>query len=198
MEEKIIIEGKYNYQFNVAQKMKIFLGIAVACGIFCIIVLMFINGTDVTEPLFNGSMGLGILFAVIAVVYIIIYLYCRFTKIVVTDKRVYGTTIGKQVDLPIDSISSVSTTFFLGVAVATASGLVAVRGVDNRDVIYKAINSLLIERQNKPKATQAQSVTNVTQEASSADELKKFKDLLDQGIISQEEFDAKKKQLLGL
>ena len=31
-----------------------------------------------------------------------------------------------------------------------------------------------------------------------ADELKKFKELLDQGIISQEEFDAKKKQLLGL
>lgn len=34
--------------------------------------------------------------------------------------------------------------------------------------------------------------------ASSADELKKYKDLLDNGIITQEEFDAKKKQLLGL
>ena len=33
---------------------------------------------------------------------------------------------------------------------------------------------------------------------SAADELKKFKELLDMGIISQEEFDAKKKQLLGL
>lgn len=31
-----------------------------------------------------------------------------------------------------------------------------------------------------------------------ADELKKFKDLLDMGAITQEEFDAKKKQLLGL
>lgn len=31
-----------------------------------------------------------------------------------------------------------------------------------------------------------------------ADELKKFKDLLDAGILTQEEFDAKKKQLLGL
>lgn len=31
-----------------------------------------------------------------------------------------------------------------------------------------------------------------------ADELKKFKELLDMGILSQEEFDAKKKQLLGL
>ena len=33
---------------------------------------------------------------------------------------------------------------------------------------------------------------------SAADELKKFKELLDMGIISQEEFDAKKKQLLCL
>ena len=34
--------------------------------------------------------------------------------------------------------------------------------------------------------------------ASSADEIMKYKALLDQGIISQEEFDAMKKQLLGL
>ena len=33
---------------------------------------------------------------------------------------------------------------------------------------------------------------------SPAEELKKFKELLDMGIITQEEFDAKKKQLLGL
>ena len=33
---------------------------------------------------------------------------------------------------------------------------------------------------------------------SSADELKKFKELLDAGVISQEEFDAKKKQILGV
>lgn len=38
----------------------------------------------------------------------------------------------------------------------------------------------------------------VVQQASAADELKKFKELLDMGVISQEEFDAKKKQLLGL
>lgn len=33
---------------------------------------------------------------------------------------------------------------------------------------------------------------------SAADELKKFKELMDAGVITQEEFDAKKKQLLGL
>lgn len=38
----------------------------------------------------------------------------------------------------------------------------------------------------------------IVKEVSAADELKKFKELLDMGIITQEEFDAKKKQLLGL
>lgn len=38
----------------------------------------------------------------------------------------------------------------------------------------------------------------VQQALSPAEELKKFKELLDVGVISQEEFDAKKKQLLGL
>lgn len=38
----------------------------------------------------------------------------------------------------------------------------------------------------------------IIQETSNADELKKYKDLLDSGVITQEEFDEKKKQLLGL
>ena len=37
-----------------------------------------------------------------------------------------------------------------------------------------------------------------TENLSQADELKKYKDLLDSGVITQEEFDARKKQLLGL
>ena len=38
----------------------------------------------------------------------------------------------------------------------------------------------------------------VSNEASSVEDLKKYKELLDTGVISQEEFDAKKKQLLGI
>lgn len=44
----------------------------------------------------------------------------------------------------------------------------------------------------------APQTTTVVQQTSAADELKKFKELLDMGVITQEEFDAKKKQLLGL
>lgn len=38
----------------------------------------------------------------------------------------------------------------------------------------------------------------VKQESSNADELKKYKELLDSGAITQDEYDAKKKQLLDL
>lgn len=51
------------------------------------------------------------------------------------------------------------------------------------------------------KARESDTATNaaVVQAAlSPAEELKKFKELLDMGVITQEEFDAKKKQLLGL
>jgi hypothetical protein len=40
--------------------------------------------------------------------------------------------------------------------------------------------------------------SNVTMAVSPADEVKKMKELLDMGILTQEEFDIKKKQLLGL
>ena len=47
------------------------------------------------------------------------------------------------------------------------------------------------------KAEQSK-LSNKVDSVSSADELRKYKQLLDDGIITQEEFDAKKKQLLGL
>ncbi len=47
------------------------------------------------------------------------------------------------------------------------------------------------------KETQ-QTVVNNIQETTNADELKKYKDLLDSGAITQEEFENKKKELLGL
>lgn len=52
--------------------------------------------------------------------------------------------------------------------------------------------------QNKIREAKERRNTPVGNAFSPAEELQKFKGLLDAGIISQEEFDAKKKQLLGL
>ena len=94
-----------------------------------------------------------------------------------------------------DSISAVGKSFLKSIAVSTSSGTIKFAGIKERDEVYKAITEQTMERQNK-----AVSTTTIKQEIqqSNADELGKFKDLLDKGIITQEEFDAKKKQLLGL
>lgn len=55
--------------------------------------------------------------------------------------------------------------------------------------------SLLQLISNKQEAVED---SNIAATTSNADEILKFKNLLDSGIITQEEFDAKKKQLLGL
>ena len=52
--------------------------------------------------------------------------------------------------------------------------------------------------QKKKDELSSPQANTIIQQASTADELKKFKELLDMGVITQEEFDAKKKQLLGL
>ena len=69
--------------------------------------------------------------------------------------------------------------------------------VKNRadDAILRQIKTFIEETKERAIANQGQ--INI-QQVSAADELKKFKDLLDSGIITQEEFDAKKKALLGL
>ena len=114
-------------------------------------------------------------------------------ELTVTDTRVYGK-IGsiKKIDLPINQISAIGTGIFSSVAIATSSGSIRFWGIINRDEITNAISQLLA-------ANQKNTVSQTTIiESDSADELKKYKDLFDQGIISQEEFEAKKKQLLGL
>ena len=124
------------------------------------------------------------------------FIYSK-TEIVVSNKRFYGkTAFGKQVDLPLDSISAVGTGMFNGIAVSTSSGRIIFHCIQNRDEVKAGITDLLMNRQSASKA----SATEIKQEIrqSNADELKKFKELLDDGIITQEEFDAKKKQLLGL
>ena len=136
--------------------------------------------------------------AAFLVVGFVAYFWLSKIELIVSDKRVYGTAaFGKRVDLPLDSVSAIGTGWPKGIAVATSSGKISFLAIKNCDDIHKVLSNLLIERQSKAPAPVQ---TTIKQEVSqsSADELKKFKELLDSGVITQEEFDAKKKQLLGL
>ena len=68
---------------------------------------------------------------------------------------------------------------------------VMIKRADNEDgrTIAKYIEDILIKRKNAKPATQQISV---------ADEIIKFKELLDAGIITQEEFMVKKRELLRM
>ena len=62
---------------------------------------------------------------------------------------------------------------------------------EEAEIIVTYIRKQIEDIKNAPSG-------GVIQQLSPAEELKKFKDLLELGVITQEEFDAKKKQLLGL
>lgn len=73
--------------------------------------------------------------------------------------------------------------------------------VDVDDKIFKAILKSLAEIKSNfgdNNDNDKEQLEDNTNNSSQADEILKFKNLLDQGIISEEEFDAKKKQLLNL
>lgn len=63
--------------------------------------------------------------------------------------------------------------------------------------VLNATKDLIGKKTDEAEVPQAQTEDTVSLD-SQIEALKKLKDLLDTGIISQEEFDAKKKQILGL
>ena len=125
------------------------------------------------------------------IVDLIIFLIHRKCQITVTEKNVRGTALfGKEVVLPIYMISAYSTRSFMStIAVATSSGLTKFALIENYAEIGSVLSKMINDRQDKTIKTEASD--------SNIDALVKLKTLLDQGIITQEEFDAKKKQLLG-
>lgn len=162
-------------------------------GIFCFLYGGGLIGEVSSIEMENLFLTLGAVFSVLGIFFIIML---ATSEICVTSKRVYGkVAFGRRVDLPIDSISAISTTsvFTQGVSVSTSSGRITFYGLSKKEEIATQIRKLLNDRQDKPGAT-----TTIHQEVSNADELKKYKELLDSGIITQEDFDAKKKQILGL
>lgn len=133
---------------------------------------------------------------IISILLLIVEWWLGSMEIVVTDKRVYGkAAFGKRVDMPFDSISAISLSAMKGIAVATSSGKIAFKFIKNNREVHAEISKLLIGRQNEKRP-----VTNNTEDArpDAAAELKKYKELLDCGVITSEEFEAKKKQILNL
>ena len=201
MEEKIIIQSKIS---NIKKMRNI---IWIVGAVISILAPIFYAESrrfwyessdgvyDIQEYLGAVFSMYGILFfiCVIAAAFIIGLIFYRATNkitLTITDKRVYGTALfGKRVDLPFDMISAVETSIFKGIAVATSSGTIKFAFMENRDSLHDEISKQLVIRQSQ---NNKKGDTVIKQEIpqSNADELKKYKELLDSGVISQEEFDG--------
>lgn len=122
--------------------------------------------------------------------------------IIITDQRllfldsgmIYGTN---TTEIPLDKINSVS--YSKGLLLSTLvvyNGATAVK-VDN--IANNTIEKLASEIKKSYSKYQSTNIPSDNDNLiSPADELKKFKELLDMGAISETEFDSKKKELLKL
>ncbi|MFR7484891.1 MAG: SHOCT domain-containing protein [Acutalibacter sp.] len=112
--------------------------------------------------------------------------------------------------IPLSSVTSVQIkkpgSIMAGFISFSIAGGKEFMGASTMDAIQDE-NSFLIRNETYLKATKIKEYIDSqianrgkegTIQLSSADEIAKFKSLLDQGVITQDEFDAKKKQLLGL
>ena len=104
-----------------------------------------------------------------------------------------------KIEIPIDKINSVS--YKKGMLLSTlkmfnGAAPVEIKNIDNNTIerLTKEINSAI-----KEYSVSNSQPMNINQNSfSAADEIKKFKELLDLDVITQEEFNEKKKELLGL
>lgn len=186
MEEKIIIKGEPVFGVKLIYNAWLFSSLSSA--FFGILVLLFIGNEVVLVALFI-SLALMIILSILR---LIVGCY----TINVTSKRVYGTAIfDRRVDLPLDSISSIGKVWFSGVSVSTASGSIKFYGMKNFNELYDEISKLLLDRQDK---NNKQEIKVVQEKENVTEEIRKFKALLDDGIITNKEFEEKKKELLNL
>ena len=211
MEEKILIKSEINTSLkNFLQKGSI---ISFVIAVLCALLLtipekvtrwsewsyyitgwerMFYFGEDTSYFILFLIGSASLLFAIVVS---IIYLPLRKCELQITESSVRGKALfGKEVVLPLHMVSAYSTKKFCSViAVATASGITKFALVAN----YQEIGEVLAKKitgMQQPNETRTQE----TSSNAALDDIVKLKSLLDSGIISQEEFDAKKKQLLGL
>ena len=134
----------------------------------------------------------------VVIMALLAYFSMRNCDISVTNQRVIGkANWGKRVDLPISQISAIGQGMFSSLTISTSSGRIRFRCLEKRNEVFNELSNLVKNYQISQGNTNSHEQTPVGG-TSNADELKKYKELLDCGVISQEEFEAKKKQILGL
>ncbi len=140
--EKVIIQSN-PIKASVAVKIILIIGVAAA---LIVLSAFLAGGWEGTSWLF----ALGT-FAVFGLIALVVYLAFNGMQLILTDKRIYGRGFfGKQMSLPCDKISSVSTTIlFGGIIIGTSSGYLRWYCLgEDKIKYYDIVNDILVARQD--------------------------------------------------
>lgn len=148
------------------------------------------------QYLFNKKVEF-VLFIAILVLFIVLligsvlYIADKKTELTIHENAITGKkNNGKTVQFLLKDIKSVETTKTQGLKITGAGIRYDIHLIQNADEMKNVMMDMLAKvHQEQP---------SVAVVGSSTSDIKEYKELLDAGIITQEEFDAKKKQLLGL
>ena len=174
-----------------------------ACHKFAIIwyVVLFVYGWLMGWSMSGLIAGTGFLAGFLSAIFIggfthfIVYIIARNNEITLTNYKIKGVYNRRlSLDIPIDSVSSISKGPMGSLCITCAGNKYKILYVSNRELFCLKLNELLTIRTQQALSGTAP----IVNQQSNYDEIKKLKQLLDDGIITQEDFDAKKKQLLGL
>ena len=163
---------------------------------WCVIYDTF--GEFFTAEFFNFECFFGYMI-MLGVVALIVGVIMKFNtekcEITVTNEAISGKLPhGKEVHIPLNQITAINRSSFNGVSITSIGNVSNFHCIENREEVMKAISYLLAN----PQQSSVQPTQSASANDGEAEQLKRLKDLLDSGVLTQEEFDTKKKQILGL
>lgn len=191
MEERVLIKGEFDKK--VLFTRGIFAGLLGGALIFII--------AGVVLPMFLGFIDTVYITTVGISSFVFIPIVTGSTtskqkhELLITDTKLTASIGNNVLEFPLDSITS----FDVGVGalrVEAPPRKFTVVGLKNIDEIAQFLNRYFNEKQSASRVEPKKPELSSTY--SGADELKKYKELLDMGVITQEEFNQKKRELLGL
>lgn len=126
-----------------------------------------------------------------------VLILCTNRRVLFLNKNMFFG--GDSTDIPLNMVNSVQLTTHLVTAeitIVNGANSTTLKSLSklSAPILAKTIKNESLKFQQRLLHPQE----NVGNSIDSADEIRKFKKLADDGIITQEEFEAKKKQLLGL
>lgn len=148
MDEKVIMSGKSD-KGKKSAKVGIIIGLLMGVGGFILYFLLF-NLLDstignaaarATTPIFTVIMVIGV---ILVILFAILYFAIAKCSISITSSKVYGCAVfGKHVDIPVVSISTVSTGSFDSIVITTSTKTIKFFGISNKNELCEHISKLL-------------------------------------------------------